>query len=171
MFRSIKTFISALVGAERPEHLRSKLQLATAALLTRVAAAHEEMSLARRAKLHAVLGSHFDLDHLAAARLIQEAAVVDRTAVDLYHFTRQLNDLLNDEGRRQIIQMMWEIVYTDGKANDIEDNIIWRAADLLGVSTRQRVELRQRIAPDRVVLPARRDFLEGVPAPAVTRNS
>jgi uncharacterized tellurite resistance protein B-like protein len=129
------------------------------------------MSQARRAQLHAVLGSHFDLDDLAAARLIQEAAVVDRTAVDLYHFTRQLNDLLNDEGRRQIIQMMWEVVYADGKANDLEDNIIWRTADLLGVSTRQRVELRQQIAPNRVVLPARRDFPEGVPAPAVARNS
>jgi uncharacterized tellurite resistance protein B-like protein len=171
MFLSIKTFVSALVEADRPEHPRSKLQLATAALLTRVAAAQEEMSQARRAKLRAVLGSHFDLDDLAAARLIQEAAVVDRTAVDLYHFTRQLNDLLNDEGRRQIIQMMWEIVYADGKANDIEDNIIWRAADLLGVSTRQRVELRQRIAPNRVVLPAHRNFPEGVPAPAVARDS
>jgi hypothetical protein len=30
--------------------------------------------------------------------------------------------------------------------NEFEKNIIWRAADLLGVSSRQRVELRQRIA-------------------------
>jgi hypothetical protein len=29
--------------------------------------------------------------------------------------------------------------------NEFEENIIWRAADLLGVSSRQRVELRQRI--------------------------
>jgi uncharacterized tellurite resistance protein B-like protein len=153
-FRSIKTFISTLVEQERQAPAVSKLQLVTAALLTRVATVHNEMSQARRAKLHAVLRSHFQLDDLATARLLHESAAVDRTAVDLYHFTRQLNLLLNDEGRRRLVQMMWEVLYADGRVNELEDNIIWRVADLLGVTTRQRVELRQQIAPDRAVLPA-----------------
>jgi uncharacterized tellurite resistance protein B-like protein len=154
MFRSLKTFFSTLVEHERQSPAVSKLQLATAALLTRVATVHIELSQARRAKLHAVLRSHFDLDDRATAILLEESAAVDRTAVDLYHFTRQLNQLLNDEGRRRLVQMMWEVVYADGRVNELEDNIIWRAADLLGVTTRQRVELRQQIAPDRGVLPA-----------------
>jgi uncharacterized tellurite resistance protein B-like protein len=49
--------------------------------------------------------------------------------------------------------MMWEIVYAEGRVNEFEDNLIWRAADLLGVSSRQRVELRQQIAADRAGLP------------------
>src|SRR5258705_10775211 len=63
MFKSIKTFISSLVEAEgfRNRTESSKCQLATAALLTRVATVHSEMSQARRAKLHAVLKLHFDL--------------------------------------------------------------------------------------------------------------
>jgi uncharacterized tellurite resistance protein B-like protein len=154
IFRSIKIFISTLVGHERPAPVVGKLQLATAALLTRVATVHNEMSQARRTKLHVVLRSHFDLDDPATVRLLQESAAVDRSAVDLYHFTHQLNQLLNDESRRRLVQMMWEVVYADGRVNELEDNIIWRAADLLGVTTRQRVELRQQIAPDRAVLPA-----------------
>jgi hypothetical protein len=58
--------------------------------------------------------------------------------------------------------------------NELEDNIIWRVADLLGVTTRQRVELRQQIAPDRVALLAgiaRRHFHQGVAAPAVIKSS
>jgi uncharacterized tellurite resistance protein B-like protein len=152
MFRSLKTFISTLVEHDRQAPAVGKLQLATAALLTRVATVHNEMSQARRAKLHAVLRSHFDLDDPATAMLLEESAAVDRAAVDLYHFTRQLNQLLNDESRRRLVRMMWEVVYADGKVNEIEDNIIWRVADLLGVTTRQRVELRQQIAPDRVGL-------------------
>ena len=42
--------------------------------------------------------------------------------------------------------MMWEIVYADGRRDELEDNLLWRAADLLGVSPRERIELRQRIA-------------------------
>ena len=57
MFRSLKTFFR-LVEHERQSPAVSKLQLATAALLTRVATVHIEMSQARRAKLHAVLKSH-----------------------------------------------------------------------------------------------------------------
>jgi uncharacterized tellurite resistance protein B-like protein len=152
MFRVLKTFFSTLVDHERQSPAVSKLQLATAALLTRVATVHIEMSQARRAKLHAILRSHFDLDDPATAMLLEESAAVDRTAVDLYRFTRQLNQFLNDESRRRLVRMMWEVVYADGRVNELEDNIIWRVADLLGVTTRQRVELRQQIAPDRVAL-------------------
>jgi len=170
MFKSIKTFISSLVEDEgfRNRTESNKCQLATAALLTRVATVHSEMSQARRAKLHAVLKLHFGLDDLTTAKLIQDSAAVDRAAVDLYHFTRQLNQVLDDESRRRTVQMMWEIVYADGRVNEFEHNIIWRAADLLGVSTRQRVELRQRIAAGRAALPVSsfndRQFHHSVPA-------
>ena len=173
MLRSLKTFFSTFVEHEGQSPAVSKLQLATAALLTRVATVHKEMSQARRAKLHAVLRSHFDLDDPATARLLQESAAVDRAAVDLYRFTRQLNQLLNDEGRRRFVRMMWEVVCADGRVNELEDNIIWRVADLLAVTTRQRVELRQQIAPERIALPAGlagRHFHQGVPAPAVTKS-
>jgi uncharacterized tellurite resistance protein B-like protein len=174
MFRFLKTFFSPLVDREPQSPVVSKLQLATAALLTRVATVHIEMSPARRAKLHAVLRSYFDLDDLATARLLEESAAVDRIAVDLYHFTRELNQLLNGEGRRRLVRMMWEVVYADGRVNELEDNIIWRVADLLGVTTRQRVELRQQIAPDHVALStdfARRHLHLGVPAPVATKSS
>ena len=42
-----------------------------------------------------------------------------------------------------------QVIYVDGPANDFESNIIWRAADLLGVSSRQRIEIRQLVAADR----------------------
>ena len=174
MFRSLKSFISTLVEKEGQSPGVSKLQLATAALLTRVATVHNEMSQARRTKLHAVLRSHFDLDDPATATLLEESAAVDRTAVDLCRFTRQLNQFLNDESRRRLVRMMWEVVYADGRVNELEDNIIWRVADLLGVTTRQRVELRQQIAPDRVALLAgiaSRHFHQGVAAPAVIKSS
>ena len=107
---------------------------------------------ARREKLHAVLKSCFGLDDLTTVQLINDAAAADRSAVDLYHFTRQLNDVLDDEGRQRIVKMMWQVTYVDERVNEFESNIIWRAADLLGVSSRQRIELRQRVAVDSAAL-------------------
>jgi hypothetical protein len=93
----------------------------------------------------------FALDDLAVAQLIDEAVEIGRTAFDLYHCTRRLNKILDDQGRRYVVKMMWEIVCADGYVNALEDNIIWRAADLLGVSSRQRVELRRQVSADMVV--------------------
>ena len=153
MFASLKNFIASFVEDARLQKSEDKdCQLATAALLTRVATVDSEMSKARREKLHAVLKSCFGLDDLATAQLIRAAAAADRSAVDLYHFTRRLNNVLDNEGRQRIVKMMWQVVYVDERVNEFESNIIWRTADLLGVSSRQRIELRQRVAADRAAL-------------------
>jgi uncharacterized tellurite resistance protein B-like protein len=151
MFGSLKNVIASLLGDTSARKFGDAgCQLTTAALLTRIATVNSEMSEVRREKLRALLKSYFGLDDLAVAQLISDAAEAARGAVDLYHFTRQLNGVLDDEGRQRAVKMMWQVVYADGRANEFECNIIWRTADLLGVSSRQRIELRQLVAADRV---------------------
>jgi uncharacterized tellurite resistance protein B-like protein len=43
---------------------------------------------------------------------------------------------------------MWQIVFADGRMNEFEDNIVWRASDLLGISARERVELRRSVSAE-----------------------
>jgi uncharacterized tellurite resistance protein B-like protein len=38
------------------------------------------------------------------------------------------------------------LVYADGQVNEFEDNVVWRAADLLAVSSRDRIDLKHRVA-------------------------
>jgi uncharacterized tellurite resistance protein B-like protein len=38
------------------------------------------------------------------------------------------------------------LVYADGQVSEFEDNVVWRAADLLGVSSRDRIDLKHRVA-------------------------
>ena len=150
MFGSLKNLIASLAGDARLQKFDDKdCQPATAALLIRVATVDSEMSEARRQKLRTVLKSHFGLDDPAVVQLIRDATEAAQSAVDLYHFTRQLNGVLDNAGRQCIVKMMWQVVYVDGRANEFESNIIWRTADLLGVSSRQRIELRQLVAADR----------------------
>ena len=153
MLASLRNFIANLVEDTRLQKFEERdCRLATAALLTRVATVNSEMSEARREKLYAVLKSCFGLEDPATAQLMHDAAEAARSAVDLYHFTRRLNDVLDNEGRQRIVKMMWQVVYVDERVNEFESNIIWRTADLLGVSSRQRIELRQRVAAHRAVL-------------------
>jgi uncharacterized tellurite resistance protein B-like protein len=53
---------------------------------------------------------------------------------------------VDEAGRLRIIEMMWELVYADGEVTEFEDNVVWRAADLLAVSARDRIDLKHRVA-------------------------
>jgi uncharacterized tellurite resistance protein B-like protein len=109
------------------------------------------MSDARYDKLHAVIKSHFGLNDITTTALIEKAAEANREAVDLYRFTRRINASLDNEGCRRIVEMMWKIIYADGSVSRFEDNIVWRIADLLAVSSRQRIELRRHVAAERAL--------------------
>jgi uncharacterized tellurite resistance protein B-like protein len=56
---------------------------------------------------------------------------------------------VDEKGRLRIVEMMWELVYADDRVSEFEDNVIWRAADLLGVSSRDRIDLKHRVAERR----------------------
>ena len=97
-------------------------------------------------KLHSLIESRFGLDPGTADQLIASATLVEGEAVDLYHFTSVIMRSVNEEGRLRIVEMMWELVYADGQVSEFEDNVVWRAADLLGVSSRDRIDLKHRVA-------------------------
>ena len=147
MFEAFKHFVAEFAaGTKHPSAFGDDdYRLAAAALVVHAAAIDGEMSQPERDKLRAVIKRHFQLDDAATAELIEKATAAEHEAVDLYHFTHLLNRVLDEPGRARVIEMMWEIVYADGSRDELEDNLLWRAADLLGVSARERIELRRRI--------------------------
>ena len=148
MFESFRNFVAEFVdGGKHPSQFADNdYRLAAAALLVHAAAIDGDMSPTERDKLHAVIKRRFALDDALTDELIDKATAAEHEAVDLYHFTSLLNRMLDEEGRAKVIEMMWEIVYADGKRDELEDNLLWRAADLLGVSPRERIDLRRRIS-------------------------
>lgn len=121
-------------------------RLAACALLVHTATIDGAFSDAERRRLHALVMQRFGLDDEAADELIAEAIEVERRSIDLYQFTARLGRTLDEVGRARMVEMMWQIVYADGNVTEFEDNLIWRAADLLGVSREERIALRDRVA-------------------------
>jgi uncharacterized tellurite resistance protein B-like protein len=147
MFQSFRNFVAEFVDGDKhpAQFADDDYRLAAAAMLVHAAAIDGEMSQSERDELHAVIKQRFDLDDAATDELITKATAAEHEAVDLYHFTHLLNRALDEAGRAKIVEMMWQIVYADGQRDELEDNLIWRAADLLGVSTQERIALRRRV--------------------------
>ena len=148
MFDAIKNFVADLASGEKQagELDDHDFRVATAALLVHAATVDGAMSDTERDKLQSLLQQRFELDDATAGELVGEGATADDKAVDLYHFTHLLNTSLDDNDRLRMVEMMWVVAYADGAASEYEDNLIWRVADLLGVSSTERIALRQRVA-------------------------
>ena len=151
MLESFRKFLADVSqGGKHPAHFEpNDYRLAAAALLVHAAEIDGNISDVERTTLHQVIKRHFDLDETQTDMLLAEATQAEQEAVDLYHFTRLLNRALDEDGRRRMVEMMWEIVYADGRVTEFESNLIWRAADLLGISSRERIELGRRVASER----------------------
>lgn len=148
MLNSLKSFFNELAGGTKHQERfeDNDYRLAAAALLVHVIGIDGAVSPRERQRLHNVVKYRFNLNDADTAELIEEATQIEGEAVDLYRFTSLLNRSLDEEGRRRIIEMMWELIYVDGQVNEFEDNLVWRVADLLHVSSRERIELRRQVA-------------------------
>jgi len=151
MFESFRKFLSEVSdGDKHPTHFEhNDYRLAAAALLVHAAAIDGDVSDAERDKLRVLIKQQFELDEATTDELVSEATEAENESIDLYHFTSVINRSLNEDGRLRVVEMMWEIAYADGDVDEFERNLIWRAADLLGISSRDRIELGHRVASRR----------------------
>jgi uncharacterized tellurite resistance protein B-like protein len=149
MLDRLKNFMAELTGEPAAREFdEDDYRLAAVALLIHLANAEGTADEPERARLTDIIGKNFGLDPQATARLIQSAEASDKESVDFYHFTHVLCRSLDQPGRLRIIEMMWEIAFADGVVHEVEENIVARIAELLGVSPHDRVRLRQRVAAE-----------------------
>ncbi len=151
MFEAIKNFVADFTsGDKHPDSFSpDDSRVASAALLIHAATVDGNFGDAERTNLQTLVKTRFDLDDDAAEKLIARAAQAEQEAVDFYRFTSLLMRKLDEDGRLRFIEMMWQMVYADGRVTEFEENLIWRVADLLGISSRQRILLRERVAAQR----------------------
>lgn len=146
MFDLIKKFVTDLSEAEEPkEFIHSRMQLAEAALMYHVIAVDGIIKDDEKKRMSEVLASHFDLDDVETAHLASDARDAENEAIDLYKFTNTLKYALSEEERNLIIENLWEMVFADGVVHELEDNVVWRIAGLLGVDSRDRILLKQKV--------------------------
>lgn len=136
--------LNRLFAAPKPANSPIDTKLAVAALLVHLATVDGVITSAEQKTIAGVLQDHFDLEEREVKTLIEEATQRDKDAVDFYQFTSTLTKLEEDE-RINIIRLMWQVVFADGHNHELEDNTVWRVAELIGVSSRQRTILRNQM--------------------------
>lgn len=121
-------------------------RIAAAALLVAVIDADDDRHEAEMTELRAGLTTLFGVSGAELDRLIDAGNAAERRSVDFHGFTRILAKTLDDAGRTGFLERLWEIVYADGELNELEDSVVWRIAELLGIDARERIAIKRRVA-------------------------
>ncbi|MBP2550329.1 putative tellurite resistance protein B-like protein [Neorhizobium galegae] len=147
MFDRIQDFFQSLTDDRADDEFApDDPRVAFAALCFQVMEADGRVSEAEKSKLKLLLRDRYQLDSSHLSSLIEAGRTAGSEAVDYYRFTSDLKRHLSPEDCVSLVGVLWDLVYADGERSEMEDHVIWRIADLLGVSARDRVLERQKVA-------------------------
>lgn len=144
--------ISALLGINTTQNSdkgtakdTQELHLVTAVLLVHVALGTEDFSDEEKESVLQCLKDHFGFDDGVAQKVMDGAIKREDGAMELYTFTRTITQELDQEGRQEIVKLLWKVAFADGQLDNYEDNIVRKIGGLLDVSIRDRVRLKQEV--------------------------
>ncbi len=146
MISGLKSILFGTEDADRDSASSAdELQLAAAALLVESATMDGAFGAREREAMERVLSARFKLTAEETQALIDKAERRVADSIELYSFTRVVKDNLAPDERGQVIEMLWEVAYADGKLHDYEAGLVRRVAGLLFVPDRESGEARQRV--------------------------
>lgn len=149
MFDALKRLFSDLKArAPEPTFALDDPRLAVAALMCHVIAVDGVVRPAERTAMIATLADRYGLTTAEAGQLAEAAREAELETAALKRFTAGLARSLPIDERRDIVAALWRLIFADGAVHEFEDNVVWRIADMLGVSAAERTAIRKRIEAD-----------------------
>jgi len=124
---------------------RNNPAFALAVLLIEVARSDDGVEDRAQGVIQRALALRFGLERSEVIRLVKAAEERATEATDLFHLTRVVVENFTEEERIGVIEMLWEVVYSNGVLTGDEDALIRRVAGLIYVSDRDRGEARRRV--------------------------
>ncbi|HET9948478.1 MAG TPA: TerB family tellurite resistance protein [Longimicrobiales bacterium] len=129
---------------EDPDAGAKDIRLAACALLLELAHADDELSEEERRHLEDAVRRQFDLEPAEAERLLALAEKERTQAVDLWQFTSLIADGYTLGQKMVLVEIMWGLVYSDGKLAAHESRLMRKISNLLRLEPGYLAEARKR---------------------------
>lgn len=131
--------------AEAPQDEQRRIAVATCALLLELAHADGEFDAREELMLEEVITQRFAISGAAREELLALAHQKRHASVDLYAFTRVLNDHFSAQQKHELIKELWRLVYSDGTMHHHEEYLVRRISDLLRIPHRKMIDAKLEV--------------------------
>ena len=142
-----KFFAKTSDDATAAESVRTSrdVRIATCALLLEIANIDGRFSESEKKSVVEILQDSYQLSAEHATALMKAADEQLEKSIDLWHFAKLINENYSTEEKIRIIEMVWQIIYTDGKLDKHEDYLAHKLANLLRLSHEQLIEAKLKV--------------------------
>lgn len=153
MFELIRK-VMAVPAKKEADNSSHELKIHIAAGVLLLEAAHADGDCTEEEMEHVVqtLRARFNLSPQYTEELIELAHTARSNAMDLWQFTRQVNQHFSTEEKVAILEDVWRIIHADGQLEKHEDHLAHKMANLLHLSHRQLIDAK---------IKARQQFQQG----------
>jgi len=121
------------------------IHVATCALLLEMSNIDGVFSREERNRVVSILQKEYGLTHEQVEELIREADRSLKESIDLWQFTNLINQNYTESERIRVIELIWEIAYTDGSLDQHEDYLVHKLANLLRMTHQQLIDAKLRV--------------------------
>ncbi|MFT5232444.1 MAG: putative tellurite resistance protein B-like protein [Candidatus Krumholzibacteriia bacterium] len=148
MIGSLKSFFQEKVAPASAQDDTDRLQVATCALLLEAAHADDDFSDEEMVTIMALVAKRFQMTDQEASELLHVADEERTLSGDLYQFARLVNDSFTRERKFAVIELLWQVVYSDGVLEAHEDSLMHKMGKMLGVRHEELMALKANVKRD-----------------------
>ena len=120
-------------------------RLAAAALLVKAAQMDHEFDQAERERVLDLLCWRFELSEAEGAALLSEAIAAVEDSHSMHRFSQSIRTHFSEAERIMLMELLWDIAYTDGELHPREASLMREIAGLLYVPDRESGAARKRV--------------------------
>ncbi len=141
----VKSFLDRFALPEPPPLESMDLHLALTVLLVRIARIDRNYTDDEQIHIEELVADSCQISISTARELRQEAETIEASSTDSVRFTRIIKEQIPFTQRETVLELLWEIVLSDGVRDHKEDSFLRLVANLLGVTDRDSAIARQRV--------------------------
>ena len=146
MFDKLKTFFDK--KTEISEFSFDSDKIAIVALLISTAKYDGNFDDSEKIEIQKLIEIYFSLSSQNTDDLFKAAEKIESEANDLQQFTRSLNEVLNEEEKLTIMELIWKIVMADGIIDNYEENLVRRLSGLLYLQDKDIGNIKNKLTND-----------------------
>ena len=154
----MKKFIEKFFPSKSGENARGKevksvgvhdTRVATCAVLLEMAKIDGNFSPEEQSMIIEMLRESFNLAESEVREIVDAAEKEIKGSIDYWHFADLIKNSYRRDEKKDVIKMVWKVVYADEKLDKHEDYLVHKLADLLKLSHEELIEIKIEVKKSR----------------------
>jgi uncharacterized tellurite resistance protein B-like protein len=149
MLKKITAFFNEQIApppqVQSEEADKRRVIIATGALLLEMAHADSDFSELEKNKIIEILQQEYKLNPEEAQQLLDLSTAELQESLDLWQFTNLINHNFSNEEKIKILEILWHVIFVDGKVDKYEEQLIRKVSFLLDLRHSDLIDAKLRV--------------------------